>query len=237
MNNRTDIAVMIYCAAALIAVTMAPAAVAAQALAAGDVYLYRLVNGYNKEVRGQLRYEVSRVDADRISFTVTPDNAQAGLERTEIYTKEGNWLRGPIESHGRQVDYDFATAYPAYVFPLDPGKSWSVRVKASVAGVTRGQRNVRVDGRVLGAERIHVPAGEFDAIKIRRLVYPGDAGNFLSETRIIEFDWYAPALGRVVRTERRSDWHDASRCHEDVGCDFYGDWNVFELVDARAAKR
>jgi hypothetical protein len=223
-------------AAALAAALAGAAAPAIGAPAVGDTYTYRLVNGYNKEVRGQLRYEVSSVGADRISYAVTPDNAEGGSARTEVYTNEGNWLRAPVESHGEPVEYEFAPAFPALVFPLDPGKEWSVRVKASVAGDRRG-RSVRVDGKVLGAERVRVPAGEYDAVKVKRLVYPGDAVDFLLETRVEEIDWYVPALGRVVRSERRSDWMDMSKCTRAGGCGFRGNWNVIELVEMRPGGR
>lgn len=251
MTKRADIPVITHCAgphdghiswqrmlssavgaAALITATTASAAGPS---AEGDVYVYRLVNGYNKEVVGQLRYQVSKVERGNVTFSVTPDNPSAGVERTEIFTKEGNWLRHLLENHGQKVEYEFAAAYPAYVFPLEPGKSWSLRVSATVP--TTGQRrSVRVDGRVIGNERIRVPAGEFDTVKIRRLVYPGDADYYLPETHIIEFDWYAPALGRTVRTERKSDYLDLTRCHEESSCVYHGDWDVFELVDIRALK-
>jgi hypothetical protein len=219
-----------------VAFVMATAVSAAGAPAVGDAYTYHLVNGYSKELRAQLRFQVSRVEGDRVTFTVTPDKADGGQERTEIYTKEGNWLRAPLENHGLAVEHEFATAYPALVFPLDPGKTWSLRVSASAADAPQARRSVRVDGTVLGTERIRVPAGEFDAIKVRRLVYPGDATYFISETRIVETDWYAPALGRVVRTERKSEWHDGSRCDERSSCDYYGDWSVFELAEVRPAR-
>lgn len=222
-------------AAALIVATMGPGALAAGAPAAGDVYVYRLVNGYSKEVRGQLRHQVDKVEGNNITLSVTPDNAAAGIERTEIVTREGNWLRNPLENHGWKVEYEFATSYPAYVFPLDAGKTWSVRVTATVPS-TGQRRSVRVDGKVIGNERIRVPAGEFDTVKIKRLVYPGDWDYFLMETHIVEFDWYAPALGRAVRTERRSEYIDLSRCPEEGSCVHYGDWDVFELVQAPAAK-
>jgi len=108
-----------------------------------------------------------------------------------------------------------------------------VRVNALVPGAT-SPRSVRVDGTVLGRERIRVPAGEFDTVKIRRVIYPGDAYFYLNETKIIEYDWYAPALGRTVRTDSRSEYIDTSRCGRGGGtCMFRGDWDVFELVDAK----
>lgn len=225
-------------AAAMAALTamLSGTALAQTPPAAGDTYLYRLVNGYNKEDLAQIRYEVAKVEGGSVTLAVTPDKADGGVARTDVYTREGNWLRHPVENHGQAIEYVFATAYPAFVFPLDPGKSWSVRVPASVAA-SGERRSVRVDGRVMGAERIRVPAGEFDTVKIRRLVFPDDERFTLSETQITEFDWYAPALGRPVRTERRSEWLDTSQCGEDDGCDFRGGWYVYELVEAKPAKR
>lgn len=198
-------------------------------LAVGDTWVYRVSNGYNNEARGQIRYQVEKVDAGRAVTSATPDDPYLGQAYTVVYTQQGNWLRHPVASHGQSVERDFATAYPAYVFPLEPNKSWSLRVNATDPAT--GRRNsVRVDGKVLGAERIRVPAGEFDTIRIRRLVYGGDWDGFLGETHTHETDWYAPALGRPVRTESNSEWRDMASCGKH-GCPWMrGDWNVYELV-------
>jgi hypothetical protein len=228
MTTRTKLPAAALFLAVSVAALIAATPVQAAAPATGDAYVYQLTNGYSKEILGRIRYEVDRTAADRVVFLVTPDTSAAGVQRTEIRTPQGNWLRGLLESHGVPVEYEFTTAYPAFVFPLDPGKRWSVRVNATVTGPTRN-RSVRVDGLVVGTERIRVPAGEFDTVKIKRMVYPGDADFRTAETQIVEFDWYAPALGRAVRTERRSTWIDIS-CHEDGVCDGRGEWSVLELV-------
>jgi hypothetical protein len=214
---------------------LAPAVVRA-GQAVGDTYTYRLVNGYNQQVRGHLENRVDKIDGSGITVTVTPDNPHAGSGVTKLFTKEGNWLRHPVESHGVKVMYKFAAAYPAYVYPLEIGQSWSVRVNASVAG-ERKSRSVRIDGKVLQAERVRVPAGEFDTIKIRRLVYPGDPNYDQMETQIIEFEWYSPELKRAVRIERRSEWIEPGRCGISAPCDFRGDWDILELVQTRAAPK
>jgi hypothetical protein len=218
--------------AVVTATTLSP--VAAAAPAAGDTYVYRVSNGYNHEVRGQIHYRIDKIDADRVTVAVTTDTPSLGAPRTEVYTKEGNWLRHPLVNHDFPREYEFAPAYPAYALPLDSGKSWSVRINA--VDPASGRRNsVRVDGEVLGSERITVLAGTFDTIKIARRVYAGDWDGFLRETNITETDWYAPALGRPVRTESKSMWQDMSRCSR-VVCWFRGDWNVLELAAASTAK-
>jgi hypothetical protein len=209
-------------------------ALAAATPASGDTYVYRLTDGYTKVVRGQISYRVDAVDTNRMVMAVTADTPSAGMARTDVYTNEGNWLRHPLINHDQPVEYEFATAYPAYLFPLEVGKSWSLRVDATDPAT--GRRNsVRVDGEVMGSERIRVPAGEFDTIKVRRLVYAGDTDFFRKETNIQEIDWYAPALGRAVRTASTSNYLDAnrSRCCKLI----QGDWDIYELVALPAPVR
>lgn len=79
-------------------------------------------------------------------------------------------------------------------------------------------------------------AGEFDTVKIRRLVYPGDPNFDQMETQIIEVEWYALALKRAVRIERRSEWIEPARCGMSAPCDFHGDWDVLELTEVRLMK-
>ena len=205
---------------------------AAGALAAtGDAYVYRISNGYNSEVRGTISYRVGKVDADRIEVAVTTDTPSAGVARTEVYTREGNWLRHPLASHDQLRDYEFASALPVYA----DGGSWSVRVNA-VDPATGKRSSVRVDGEVVGKERITVPAGTFDTVKIMRRIYAGDWDGFMRETQIVETDWFAPALGRPVKSDTKSSWQDMSRCSRG-GCPWFrGDWNIVELAETSAAR-
>ena len=210
--------------------------------AVGDIAVYRVINAYNGEAQGDIQYRVDKVDAGYVMVAVTTTSPYAGLPHTEVYTTEGNWLRHPVVNHDRPVDYDFAPPYPAYPFPLDIGKSWSMRVNATNP-VTGRVNSVRVDGQVAGAERVSTPAGTFDTIKIVRYVYAGDWEGFLRETHITEIDWYAPASGRVVRAERNSRWLDLSRASGRGGIFggsdgwFRGDWSVSELIShTRAAQ-
>ena len=113
------------------------------------------------------------------------------------------------------------------MFPLEPGRRWSTRVEAvNPQGDVR--YSVRVDAEVAGRERVSVPAGSFDAVKIVRSIYVGDAAMPLTETTIMETEWYAPALGRAVRLERSSRWLNLAVRFSLVR----GDWTIHELVAA-----
>ena len=207
----------------------------AAAPAVGESWAYRVANGYSKEVRGRIEYRVDKVAADNITVLVTPDVPALGRQHVEVYTPEGNWLRHTLINHDQPVEYEFAQPYPAYVFPLDTGKSWSLRVYAT--NPATGRRNsVRVDGEVLGTERVTVPAGAYDTIKVRRRIYAGDFDGPRSETNVTEIDWYAPALGRAVRSETNSRYMDQNQCGDQMSAcgPVRGDWNILELVEVAA---
>ena len=75
MRPRTQ-ALAAACGAA--AFVMATAVVAAGAPAVGDAYIYNFINGYSKEIQGQLLHEVTQAGSAGVTFSVTPDNAMAG---------------------------------------------------------------------------------------------------------------------------------------------------------------
>jgi len=221
------------CVSALLIATLGTIP-ASGAPAEGDTYVYVEVNAYTNEVNGRLRERVNRVDPDRVTISVEPEGAVTAFAHTKVLTKDGNWLQNLVVSHGKWQEYHFAAPYPAYVFPLDPGKTWSLRVDAKVPGQGR-TRSVRVDGAVLGFERIRVPAGEYDTVKIRRSVYAGDALAWLGETSIIEYEWYAPALGRMVRATTESKHLDTTQTSNTQHRP--GDRLQYELVEVRPAGR
>ena len=195
--------------------------------AVGDRYVYRLTDGYNPEIRGQLSQRVENIEGGRITLAVTLERSGSKKETTEIQTLKGDWLRHAITSRDQPFDYDFTQAYSAYPLPLEPGKEWSKRVNAYVPA-TGQQRSVRIDAKVIGGERISVPAGEFDTVKIERLIYAGDAEYNLHETNTVEIEWYAPALGRGVRLVSKSEYRDIAKGVRNQL--MRGDWNIFELT-------
>jgi hypothetical protein len=212
------------------------AATASAAPAVGDTFTFRVVNAYNSEVVGQVAYRVDKSDARQVQVSVTPDRPSLGLPHTEILGADANWVRHQLINHDTPVEYDFSPPYPAFVAPLDAGKSWSVRVSATNS--SSGRRNsVRVDGDVLGNERVTTPAGSFETIRVRRRAYAGDWEAFRNETNIDETEWFAPALGFAVKTERKSGYIDQQRCATRLACSpTRGDWFIYELASYSTSK-
>ncbi len=197
---------------------------AAPTLAVGDSWTYRVRNGFTGLVRPSERLRVAEVGADRIRVTVSRDNG--GKDETQVYDSQWNWLARPA-TNLQSFNYD--PAYRALSFPLAVGKSWRARLTAT--DPVDGRRfPVWIDATVEGWERVKVPAGEFDAVKIRRAVF---FDYWESEVRgrseIVEHEWYAPAIKQAVRREGRSKYLSALYAH-DFGMSWVrDDWLIAEL--------
>lgn len=192
----------------------------------GDSWRYAARDGYTGIAKGVLEYRIDAIASDTITVTLQHGD-RASIER---YTQDWNWRERPMTN---LQNFRYEPAYPALPFPLEAGKTWQNYVKATDPATGQVNR-VRIDGKVLGWERVKVPAGEFDALKVRRLVYAGNHEHFRGEEHIAEFDWYSPKLGQIVKHVSSSGHVDKSR-----GCDsmfsdcnwIKGDWNVVELVN------
>jgi hypothetical protein len=91
---------------------------------------------------------------------------------------------------------------------------------------------VHVHANVGGWHRVRVPAGEFDALEVRRYVYAGNAEFFRLQEEIVQRDWYAPLVGYVAVSEGNSSHVDTSRSGGGRGRPLLvrGDWLIAELV-------
>ena len=205
-----------------------PAEVAAPTVRTGDTWAYSAHDGYTHLPEGDFEYRVTAVKDD----VVTVDAIHEGRASRERYAPNGAWLERPLTN---LQDFRYEPALAALPFPLRAGQRWQQYVKATDPATGRAYR-VRIDGEVLGWERIRVPAGEFDALKVERLMYAGNGDYFRSEERIRETDWYAPRLGAVVRHEGASEYTDTSIACRYAGCNIIqNDWTVLELAKSSRA--
>jgi hypothetical protein len=206
----------------------APASVSPAPVKVGDFWEYRVRDAYTGLERGLYRYEISHADANRIVVDVTHDGQRMD---SLVYAPGWNGLEVPLTNLQR---FQYQPAFPAYAYPLEPGKSWYTIVNATDP-VTHKTYRVHTRGKVLGWERISVPAGEFDALKVQRQVFAGNMDAVRSQEVADETDWYVPALRRAARTQASSEHFDNSRGGGGDGGGEYplrirGDWLLAELV-------
>lgn len=203
-----------------------PSSVAAPRMPVARSWTYQVRDGYNHGLLRTLRYTVAGIQEGTVTLRV--DDVQAGVASRTTETADGEPLQLLTPRSLSPVYY--TPSYPAYEFPLEVGRHW----KRQYAITQAGGKPVpaQVYGRVAGWEHIKVPAGEFDALRIERASYLKDEEFWRWGTRAYETDWYAPAVGRFVRHEERSEFYEKSGRGANIW--HRGDWTVLELQSYNA---
>ena len=129
--------------------------------------------------------------AERRAVTVTDDKIITALGNE--YDLFGNPLKV-------QNSFEVQTPPQWYIHEYYVGKSWSTRYKrTSFTGA--GNSVVTADMRVVAREQITLPAGKFDAFKIKILSY--NTGNGYN-VRTDAFAWIDAASSKLIASETRS---------------------------------
>lgn len=201
-----------------------PTQVDATPVRVGQTWSYRLINGYNGEVVREYREQL--VEASPSELRIERRTGAGDLLLTERYTPSWHWIE--VERPGFWLSA-YTPPLVALPFPLEIGKTWTAYTTTSDPQTGRSVR-VRVDGRVVRWEKVTLPGGVFDTVLVRRMVYIGDGDFWRSDREIYESDWYAPALGRVVRSENTSGYFDLAQTSRAGALWIRGDWNIVELT-------
>ncbi|MBI2295672.1 MAG: hypothetical protein HYU76_06485 [Betaproteobacteria bacterium] len=195
-------------------------------------------DGFTGLERPGQRYSVTAVSGERVQVSVSRDGLNDELQ---VYDRQWNWLKRPATN---LQSFDYSPPYQAFAFPLAPGKTWRARLTAT--DPADGRRfPVTIHGEVLGWERVKVPAGEFDSLKVRRNVFFDYWEHTVrGRSEIVETEWYAPAAKQAVRRETTSQYWSYLYGERDTGflrvrgSDRDGggprfvqdDWLIYELI-------
>ena len=163
----------------------------------GDWWRYRVTDTLTKMTQS-VSIEVTAVTENRI-HTRTLESALDAAGPPAAAGVIGVWDRDWNQlGHG---GIEYKPFYPALQFPLEPGKQWSGAVQwDSGSGTLRHQ----LTAQVAGWERVAVPAGSFDAVRITVRGYISESGsrNYYAQSgSISNVIWYAPAVGQIVKKE------------------------------------
>ncbi|RQS55667.1 hypothetical protein [Burkholderia sp. Bp8986] len=153
-------------------------------LKVGDSWSYTRRDPIDKVKVSHFQLKVTSVSGETVMVTRTPDNSAPSDFQTDR-----SWSM-PTEIDGQNARYRYLD------FPLTPGKSW----KATV-GWSDGSGDPfksELEFTVLGPERVTVPAGTFDTIKIAASGM-WEKINARARGAIAETLWYAPQVKRFVR--------------------------------------
>ena len=128
---------------------------------------------------------------------------------------------------GAAARQQFGAPYTKLPYPLVPGTRWYEQIDAVDA---HGVSYVwRISTSARGWERVRTPAGEFDALRIVRIMTLGDWDGDFRDTTRIETLWYAPAANGWVRLERRDEQRELARVPRTRI-----DWRIWELREHNA---
>ena len=160
----------------------------------GDQWKYQVTDGYTKE-KSTIVMEVATVTEGRIytrsaKAFVAAANLTADAGVIEVWDRDWNLVR--------QGDMEYSPLYPYAKFPMAAGSTWSgsVRFNSGTGEILIHDLTVQVSGW----ERVTVPAGTFNAVKLNlrggfRILGGGGVGN------IFDSYWYAPAVRQFVKKE------------------------------------
>lgn len=192
-------------------------------ITAGDEWLYDELNGYNRAHQAKIRYvaEAGTPLALRLDVEGRPlSGLRTGLR--EEY--DAPW----VVTRDAVYDYDNIYDPPLPVLPtlLEPGTRESWQSMVTHDAQSRPLRwHVQIDA--LGMEQITVPAGTFDALRVRRLIKFEHPDVFRNHSERVENLWYVPEVKRWVKREWRGQYLQKLRTRAPA---LREDWIVWELT-------
>lgn len=155
----------------------------------GDLWTYQIKDGFTSDPLGEFTHRVVEVGDKEITVQLT--NKGNGKRELRYFTRDWNGtdLNGTV----------FEPYYPEYRFPMVVGESWRQAYRSATRDGKSFQAYQKV--RVLAYEKVHVPAGDFDAYKleIRNESVSTDANQ--NRTEAVITSWYAPAANKYVRRD------------------------------------
>lgn len=185
----------------------------------GDRWRYQAVDHYSGKVVGLRAMQVAEIQP-QLRIRVTDGDGRTLAEET--YARPWEVIQEP----GYDTVQIFTQPIPIVPGPIEAGAS------ARVSG------RYRLPGRdevyfwsewidALGWERVRVPAGEFDALRIERRIAFDHSDRWRLYSQRWETLWYAPAVNRWVRRE----WQGTYQWQGDRRSRLREDWVVYELID------
>ena len=153
------------------------------AIKVGDSWTYSFDDTRYSRPASSFTETVESVTADKITATWTMHDS--GKSGTDVFDKD----LGNLSSQGY--------TYKAYDFPLTVGKTWTFEYDASSGDKSWHHK---VTGKVVGLEKVTVPAGTFDTTKVELIdYYNGSAnGGWVWSGVVTDTRWYASAVRNYV---------------------------------------
>lgn len=168
----------------------------------GDVAVYTVNNRADNQTVDET-VTVTAVESELIRFS----HVRPGREPAEI---EGQFTPDMRQVQSGASGTRFDPPAPLIKIPMAVGDNW----KNAAEMVARNNAKSKTDFeyKVVGTEKITTPAGEFETFKIESGGWVTGV-SWTGSVRVAQVQWYAPSIGRVVRSEYRDfrggrPWND-----------------------------
>ena len=185
----------------------------------GDSWTFDRTDGLKNVKEYSSAVVVTAVSDSEIRTSAT--RSDNGNVATTIRNKELNRLSTET-AIGKNVADPY---YPSFAFPLEIGKTWEKEVTSTRSNEPDWKVVTSLKGRVVGWEKVTVPAGSFNALKIEVLgSYNGwkgsdsRAGKWSGQS--IDTAWYVPEVKNIVKS-----------VYEESGLYMYASKVILELVE------
>lgn len=168
----------------------------------GERWRYRLINRFNELPTGDVLAEVT-AGLPELVVTLTAGNGQA--MGSEVHDGAWNIVREP--TYGQTLLFD----QPVPLLPRSlavGSRSTTITSYRLPAGSI--VRSWRAQLTAVGWERIVVPAGRFDCLRIDRTIHFDHYDMGRLNARRVESLWYAPVMNRWVMREWAGFYNDES---------------------------
>jgi len=183
----------------------------APAMKVGDRWVYDVKSGFGMQtITFQETREVTAVSRGAFKVKVTGKTAAgADFSHVEDFSAPGALRSGTL-------CLDEVRRYPTplqrVAFPIAPNQRSSKWVDVvSDPGGTKGQINYSFQTR--SWEKLTVPAGAFDAIRIDVLITLDDSTPFRNATNCNFSYWYSPTVRGTVRERRSAQYMEVGGMH------------------------
>ena len=179
----------------------------------GDRWIYNARDGFRAPVTWDETHEIIAINAQGITVQETQKGPTVDNTRTE------RWLAPGIVSVGALFDNETRRFVPTlltrFQFPLTGGDRWNQRLD-NFNETTQQSGNISRFTQVGGWEKVQVPAGEFDAIRMRVIMRLDDETFWRFATECNYEFWWSPAVGSTVRESKTAQYIDRSDAREPV---------------------
>jgi hypothetical protein len=215
----------------LVACAAAPVGppVASPRFVIGDHWQYREMDNMRRGAVSRIDAEVVALAGDIATLRIVKADGGTRSEWTDEIDAGGGLHAGIL---GDASVRRFAPAASLLAFPLEQGKVWRQAVPTFRTDIQLPDQ-ILIYGDVQGRAPVTVPAGNFDTVRVYRVVQLDDGQPWRTRTTRRDQVWYAPEVKGVVREAREATYVEPG---DSSATQVYTERTVTELISFRPGR-